>query len=50
VALQLWEEFLRSQGEDVPEGERSRVADEDLHRQLRRLAGPPLPRYQLIFC
>ena len=34
----LWEGFLRSQGEDAPEGERSLVADDDLHRQLKRLA------------
>ncbi|MFI5284412.1 MAG: amidoligase family protein [Candidatus Dormibacterales bacterium] len=34
----LWQEFLRTQGEDVPEGERSLVADDDLHRQLQRLA------------
>ena len=34
----LWEEFLRSQGEEVPDGERSLVADDHLHQQLKRLA------------
>ena len=38
AAQQLWEEFLRLQGEQVPEGERSLVANEALHRQLKRLA------------
>src|SRR5438132_4170224 len=37
-AQQLWEEFLRLQGQDVPEGERSLAANEALHRQLKRLA------------
>ena len=35
---QLWDEFLRLQGQDVPEGERSLVANEALHRELKRLA------------
>src|SRR5713101_274649 len=34
----LWDEFLRTQGQDVPEGERSLVASDELHEQLRRLA------------
>jgi hypothetical protein len=34
----LWEEFLRLQGQEVPEGERSLTANEALHRQLKRLA------------
>ncbi len=38
AAQQLWEEFLRFQGEEIPEGERSLVANEALHRQLKRLA------------
>jgi putative amidoligase enzyme len=37
-AQQLWEEFLRQQGEQVPEGERSLEQNEELHRQLQRLA------------
>src|SRR5947209_14735837 len=37
-AQQLWDEFLRLQGEDVPEGERSLVTNETLHRELKRLA------------
>ncbi len=37
-AQQLWEEFLRVQGEEIPEGDRSLVANDDLHRQLQRLA------------
>src|ERR1700736_4606755 len=37
-AQQLWDEFLRLQGEDVPEGERSLVTNEALHRELKRLA------------
>ena len=37
-AQQLWEEFLRVQGEEVPEGDRSLLANDDLHRQLQRLA------------
>jgi hypothetical protein len=37
-AQQLWEEFLRLQGQEVPEGERSLAANEALHRQLKRLA------------
>src|SRR2546428_6999171 len=37
-AQQLWDEFLRLQGQDVPEGERSLVTDEALHRELKRLA------------
>jgi hypothetical protein len=37
-AQRLWEEFLRLQGQEVPEGERSLAANEDLHRQLKRLA------------
>src|ERR1700694_846660 len=35
---QLWDEFLRLQGQDVPEGERSLVTNEALHRELKRLA------------
>jgi hypothetical protein len=38
-AQQLWEEFLRARGEQVPEGERSLVANDELHRQLMELAG-----------
>ena len=34
----LWEEFLAAQGESVPEGERSLVANDDLHQQLLQLA------------
>src|SRR5258706_10974169 len=34
----LWDEFLRTQGQNVPEGERSLVASDELHEQLRRLA------------
>src|SRR5579864_2590001 len=34
----LWDEFLRTQGQGVPEGERSLVANDELHQQLRRLA------------
>jgi hypothetical protein len=37
-AQRLWEEFLRVQGEEVPEGDRSLVDNDDLHRQLQRLA------------
>jgi hypothetical protein len=37
-AQRLWEEFLAAQGESVPEGERSLVANDDLHRQLLQLA------------
>src|SRR5437016_11214832 len=37
-AQQLWDEFLRLQGQDVPEGERSLVTNESLHRELKRLA------------
>ena len=37
-AQELWEEFLRVQGEEVPEGDRSLLANDDLHRQLQRLA------------
>jgi hypothetical protein len=35
---QLWDEFLRLQGHDIPEGERSLVANEALHRKLKQLA------------
>jgi len=38
AAQQLWEEFLRVQGEAVPEGDRSLVANDALHRLLKRLA------------
>jgi hypothetical protein len=38
-AQQLWEEFLRAQGEQVPEGERSLVANDELHQRLMALAG-----------
>src|SRR5438132_2130422 len=37
-AQQLWEEFLREQGEQVPEGDRLLEHNEELHRQLQRLA------------
>jgi hypothetical protein len=37
-AQQLWERFLEAQGSDVPEGERSLVANDELHRQLLHLA------------
>jgi hypothetical protein len=37
-AQQLWDEFLRLQGQDVPEGERSLVTNDTLHRELKRLA------------
>jgi len=37
-AQQLWDEFLRLQGQEVPEGERSLVTNEALHRELKRLA------------
>jgi len=37
-AQRLWEEFLVAQGESVPEGQRSLVADNALHRQLLQLA------------
>ena len=37
-AQQLWDEFLRLQGQDVPEGGRSLVTNEALHRELKRLA------------
>src|SRR2546430_3374865 len=37
-AQRLWDEFLRLQGKDVPEGERSLVTNEALHRELKRLA------------
>jgi hypothetical protein len=37
-AQQLWAEFLRRQGQEIPEGERSLVANEALHQQLKRLA------------
>jgi len=35
---ELWDEFLRLQGQDVPEGERSLVTNEALHRELKRQA------------
>src|SRR5215469_2994295 len=34
----LWEEFLRAQGEQVPEGERSLVASDEVHERLLQLA------------
>jgi Putative amidoligase enzyme len=38
-AQQLWQEFVRSQGEELQEGSmRSLVADDNLHQQLQRLA------------
>ena len=37
-AQQLWDDFLRLQGHDVPEGERSLVTNDALHRDLKRLA------------
>jgi hypothetical protein len=35
----MWDEFLRIQGHEVPEGERSLLANDELHRQLTQLAG-----------
>ena len=47
-AQRLWEDFLRAQGEQVPEGERSLVANDELHRQLMELAGTDAGRqYQM---
>src|ERR1700687_5581 len=37
-AQQLWEQFLEAQGAEVPEGERSLTTNDELHRQLLRLA------------
>src|SRR6202140_1457443 len=37
-AQQLWDRFLEAQGSEVPEGERSLVANDELHRQLLHLA------------
>ena len=37
-AQRLWDEFLRQQCEAVPEGERSLVENEPLHRQLQQMA------------
>ena len=37
-AQRLWDDFLAAQGSEVPEGERSLVANDDLHRQLLQLA------------
>ena len=37
-AQRLWEQFLESQGSEVPEGERSLTTNDELHRQLLRLA------------
>ncbi len=37
-AQRLWEEFLRFQGQQLPEGDRSLVTNDALHRQLKRLA------------
>ncbi|MHB8589790.1 MAG: amidoligase family protein [Candidatus Dormibacteraceae bacterium] len=37
-AQRLWEDFLAAQGSEVPEGERSLVANDELHRQLLQLA------------
>jgi hypothetical protein len=34
----LWDEFLRLQGQAVPEGERSLLGNDDLHQQLTELA------------
>jgi hypothetical protein len=34
-----WEEFLRAQGEAVPKGDRSLVANDELHKRLMELAG-----------
>ena len=34
----MWEEFLRTQGEDIPEGDRSLSANDEMHQQLQRLA------------
>src|SRR5215472_10148545 len=38
-AQRLWEEFLRAQGDVVPEGDRSLVANDALHERLMELAG-----------
>src|SRR5215472_5175570 len=46
-AQRLWEEFLRAQGEAVPEGDRSLVADDELHERLMELANTEAAhRYQ----
>src|SRR3989442_4674767 len=37
-AQQLWEQFLQAHGSEVPEGERSLTTNDELHRQLLRLA------------
>src|ERR1700694_890869 len=37
-AQRLWDEFLRLQGQDVPEGERSLFTNEAVQRELKRLA------------
>ncbi|MHB8509426.1 MAG: amidoligase family protein [Candidatus Dormibacteria bacterium] len=34
----MWDEFLRLQGEEVPEGDRSLSTNDDLHRQLLEMA------------
>ena len=38
AAQQLWDQFLAAQGQQVPEGERSLDANDELHRQLLLLA------------
>jgi Putative amidoligase enzyme len=42
----LWEEFLRAQGEQVPEGDRSLVASDELHERLLQLAATAGHEYQ----
>ena len=37
-AQRLWEEFLRAQGQAVPESDRSLVANDELHERLMELA------------
>ena len=37
-AQRLWDEFLRTQDEAVPEGDRSLVANDELHQRLMELA------------
>src|SRR5437764_15072947 len=40
---QRWDEFLRLQGQNVPEGERSLVTTAALHRELKPLGLPRAP-------
>ena len=46
-AQSLWEEFLTAQGSDVPEGEHSLAANDELHRQLMQLARTSGGTYEL---